>query len=124
MNLIDLIDHLPALPEVLLLVGASVLMIADVRSKHPRRSVSYWIAQATLILAFAATLFIVFGSGGGKFYLFNGLFVSDLMSQLLKLVCYMAVSAALVYSRQWLIDRGMLRGEFMTLLLFSLLGMM
>jgi NADH-quinone oxidoreductase subunit N len=29
-----------------------------------------------------------------------------------------------VYSRQWLLDRGLLRGEFITLLLFSLLGMM
>jgi NADH-quinone oxidoreductase subunit N len=34
------------------------------------------------------------------------------------------VSAALVYSRQYLADRGLLRGEFVTLLLFSLLGMM
>jgi NADH-quinone oxidoreductase subunit N len=39
-------------------------------------------------------------------------------------VCYLATSAALVYSRQYLADRGLLRGEFVTLLLFSLLGMM
>ena len=124
MNLVSLIDHLPALPEALVLVGAAVVMLVDVRSKHPRRALSYWIAQATLALALAATLFVIFGSGGKKFYLFGGLFVSDLMSQLLKLVCYMAVSAALVYSRQYLFDRGQLRGEFLTLLLFSLLGMM
>src|SRR5205814_2813985 len=37
---------------------------------------------------------------------------------------YLATSVALVYSRQWLIDRGLLRGEFITLLLFSLLGIM
>ncbi len=124
MNLVTLLDHLPALPEVLLLVGTSVLMIADVHTRDPRRGASYWIAQATLLLAFAATLVVVFGSAGKKFYLFGGLFVSDLMSQVLKLVCYAAVSAALVYSRQYLFDRGLLRGEFMTLLLFSLLGMM
>ena len=124
MNFITLVDHLPALPEVLLLIGACVLVIADGLSKDPRRRLSYWIAQLTLLACFAATLFVVFGSGGRKFYLFSDLFVSDLMSQLLKLVCYMAVSAALVYSRQYLLDRGMLRGEFITLLLFSLLGMM
>ena len=39
-------------------------------------------------------------------------------------MCYAAVSAALVYSRQYLLDRGLLRGEFITLLLFCLLGMM
>src|SRR5439155_2329599 len=56
--------------------------------------------------------------------LFNGLFVSDVMSHLLKLFAYLAVSMTLVYSREYLYDRGLLRGEFMTLLLFSLLGMM
>jgi NADH-quinone oxidoreductase subunit N len=59
-----------------------------------------------------------------KYYLFNGLFVADLMSHVIKLVSYMAVSAALVYSRNYLLDRNLLRGEFMSLLLFALLGMM
>src|SRR5439155_9458224 len=62
--------------------------------------------------------------GANKYYIFNGLFVADFMSHLFKLVSYAAVSAALVYSRQWLMDRGLLRGEFISLLLFSLLGMM
>jgi len=124
MNLITVLSHFRALPEVLLLVGACVLMIADVYSRDERRRTSYWIAQATLLLCFLSTLYVTYESGGTRQYLFNGLFVSDLMSQLLKLVCYMAVSAALLYSRQYLLDRGMLRGEFITLLLFSLLGMM
>ena len=124
MSWIAMVDHLPALPEVLLLIGTSVLMIADVHSKDPRRRASYWIAQATLLACAAATLFVVFTSGAAKFYLFNGLFVADFMSHLIKLVSYVAVSAALVYSRQYLLDRGQLRGEFISLLLFSLLGMM
>src|SRR5205085_5979156 len=56
--------------------------------------------------------------------LFNGLFVSDVMSHLLKLASYAAVSVTLLYSRRYLADRGLLRGEFITLLLFALLGMM
>ena len=124
MSWIAMVDHLPALPEVLLLIGTSVLMIADVHSKDPRRRASYWIAQATLAACALATLFVVLTSGAAKFYLFNGLFVADFMSHLIKLVSYVAVSAALVYSRQYLLDRGQLRGEFISLLLFSLLGMM
>src|SRR5204862_6897015 len=54
----------------------------------------------------------------------NGLFVTDPLSNLLKLVCYIAVSVALVYSRSYLLERRQLRSEFLTLLLFSLLGMM
>src|SRR3970282_863522 len=46
------------------------------------------------------------------------------MAHVLNFACYVAVWAALVYSRQWLLDRGLLRGEFITLLLFALLGMM
>ena len=55
---------------------------------------------------------------------FNGMFVADLMGHVLKLAAYVAVSLTLVYSRQYLLDRGLLRGEFFALLLFALLGMM
>ncbi len=52
------------------------------------------------------------------------MFVADTMANVLKLAAYVAVSVALVYSRQYLLDRGLMRGEFLTLLLFALLGMM
>jgi NADH-quinone oxidoreductase subunit N len=132
-NWIALIDHLPALPEVLLLLGACALMIADARSRDPRRPVGYWMAQGTLVACFLATLFIVYATGAqsiegtphyARFYIFNGLFVADFFSHLVKLAAYAAVSAALVYSREYLAERGQLRGEFISLLLFSLLGMM
>ncbi|HXM81299.1 MAG TPA: NADH-quinone oxidoreductase subunit NuoN [Burkholderiales bacterium] len=119
-----LLDHIPALPEVLLLVGACVLMIADLYVKSERRDMSCLIAQAVLLLCAASTLFVQWVDGTTRLYLFNGLFVSDVMSNLLKLVSYASVWATLIYSRQYLVDRGLLRGEFLTLLLFSLLGMM
>jgi NADH-quinone oxidoreductase subunit N len=121
-----LIDHLPALPEVILLVGACALMIVDLYVKSERRNLSFQVAQAVLLLCMLATLFVqwVRGIPAPPLYLFNGLFVFDLMSNLLKLVSYLAVWATLVYSREYLVDRGLLRGEFLTLLLFSLLGMM
>ena len=124
MNATLLVDHLPALPEIVLLVGACALMIFDLYVKHEGRAASAAFAQVVLYLCAAATVFVVWGSGGNKYILFNGLFVADLMSHLLKLVCYLAVSAAIVYSRSYLAERGMLRGEFMSLLLFALLGMM
>jgi NADH-quinone oxidoreductase subunit N len=124
MNWVAILDHLPALPEAVLLVGACVLMIADTYSKDERRRTSYWIAQGTLALCLLSTLFVVLASGANKYYLFNGLFVADFMSHLIKVVSYVAVSAALVYSRQYFLERGGLRGEFMSLLLFALLGMM
>jgi NADH-quinone oxidoreductase subunit N len=133
MSWVALLNHLPALPEALLLVGACVGMIADTFAKDERRALTYWIAQGTLALCLAATLFVVAFTDVkqdgnqlyfAKYYLFNGLFVADFLSHVVKLVFYAAVSATLVYSRQWLLDRGLLRGEFFSLLLFSLLGMM
>jgi NADH-quinone oxidoreductase subunit N len=124
MNWTAFIDHLPALPEAIVLVGASALMIFDLYVKDARRAATLWFAQAILLLCAAATLFVIWGSGGARLLIFSGLFVADLMGHLLKLVCYLAVSAALVYSRQYLLERGLLRGEFVTLLLFALLGMM
>jgi NADH-quinone oxidoreductase subunit N len=117
-------DHLPALPEIILLVGTCVLMIVDARVKSERRALSFALAQGVLLLAALSTLWVLSVAGSSRLVLFNGLFVADMMSHLLKFVAYLAVSAALVYSRQYLIDRNLMRGEFLTLLLFSLLGMM
>jgi NADH-quinone oxidoreductase subunit N len=124
MNVMTFLSHLRALPEVLLLIGTCVLLIVDLHVKDDRRRISFHVAQTTLLLCFISTLFVISESGGTRFYIFNGLFVSDLFSHVVKLACYAATSVALVYSRQWLLDRGLLRGEFLTLLMFSLLGMM
>jgi NADH-quinone oxidoreductase subunit N len=123
MNPIMLLDHVPVLPEVILLVGACAIMIADLYVRHEGKRVTVALAQIVLALCAAATLFVEYGTGQ-HLYLFNGLFVVDHLANLLKLVCYLAVSAALVYSRSYLAARGLLRGEFISLLLFCLLGMM
>ncbi len=123
-NLIALIDHLPVLPEVVLLAGASLLMIVDLLVKDARRRVSLALAQAILLACVLATLFVIVGAGTRRLFIFDGMFVADYLANVLKLFGYIAVSAALVYSRQYLYDRGLLRGEFLTLLLFALLGVM
>ncbi|HEV3010434.1 MAG TPA: NADH-quinone oxidoreductase subunit NuoN [Burkholderiales bacterium] len=120
----EFLSHLRALPEMVLLVATCVVMIVDVYSKDPKRRITLYAAQFTLLLCFLATLYVLVESEGTRRVIFSGMFVSDLLGHLLKLVCYLAVSAALVYSRQYLADRGLLRGEFVTLLLFALLGMM
>jgi len=119
-----LLDFALALPEILLLAGACTLMLVDLRLPGEERRASFLIAQCLLLACAAATLFVLAGTAGQPTYAFNRLFVADVMSHLLKLCAYGAVSAALVYSRQYLLDRGLLRGEFLALLLFALLGMM
>ncbi|HEY3076355.1 MAG TPA: NADH-quinone oxidoreductase subunit NuoN [Burkholderiales bacterium] len=124
MNWSDFLSHLRALPEMVLLISTCVVMIIDVYSKDERRRLTYYAAQATVLLCFLSTIYVLYESEGTRQLIFSGMFVSDVMGHLLKLVCYLAVSAVLLYSRQYLQDRTLLRGEFFTLLLFSLLGMM
>src|SRR5205823_13098483 len=92
-NLMDartvLIDHLPALPEVLLLAGACALMIVDLYVKSERRDASFGLAQIVLLLCALATLYVFLVQAQADYsrlLLFNGLFVSDTLSNLLKLV--------------------------------------
>src|SRR5512134_1776735 len=124
MTSMEFLKHLQAFPEMLLLAGTCVTMLVDVYSKDDLRRVAYYLAHGTLLLCFLSTLFILRESEGMRTLLFHGLFVADALGHILKLVCYALVSAALVYSRQYLLERGLLRGEFITLLLFCLLGMM
>ncbi len=118
------LDFFAALPEILLLAGASALLIADLFVKSPDRRASFVIAQCVLVACALATLYVLGSTPPQPLYAFHQLFVADLMSHVLKLAAYGAVSLALVYSRQYLLDRGLLRGEYLALLLFALLGMM
>ncbi|HUN69210.1 MAG TPA: NADH-quinone oxidoreductase subunit NuoN [Burkholderiales bacterium] len=118
------LDFIAALPEIVLLVGACALMLVDLFVKSEDRRASFVMAQCVLLACAAATLLVLIGSGGTLIHAFNKLYVADVMAHVLKLAAYGAVSAALLYSRQYLLDRDLLRGEFLTLLLFALLGMM
>ena len=124
MSSMAILSHLRALPEMWLLVATCVLMIVDLHSRDEQRRATFYGAQVILGVCFALTIYVLYESEGTRHIIFSGMFVSDALGHLLKLVCYVATSAALVYSRQYLADRGLLRGEFVTLLLFSLLGMM
>ena len=120
----SLVDFLPALPEMVLVAGACALMIFDLWVKSERKGASVVFAHGVVAACAAATLLVLMGTGGEPIYAFNGLFVADVMSHVLKLSAYIAIALALVYSRQYMLDRGLLQGEFLALLLFALLGMM
>ena len=127
------LDAIVALPEIVLLFGACALMLFDLYSKSPERRASYQLAQVILLVCALATLLVLDASrvvtaNGEIRHLvtpaFNGLYVADYMGHLLKLAAYASVSLALAYSRRYLLDRNLLQGEFLSLLLFALLGMM
>ena len=116
----------PVYAEIFLLISASAILLIDMFLKEGKRNLTYVLS----LLAIAGCFVLSFAdmSAGATVFTFNGMYVSDPMSNLLKLVTYVAVAMTLVYSRQYAGDRAMmsgnLGGEFYVLALFSMLGQM
>ena len=115
---------LPAYPEIFLLIMVSAILVIDLFLDQPKRYITYALSQLTLLGLAVLTLDVGFLTGGEVTYTFNNMFVSDLMGHALKLASYLAVSVALVYSRDYMADRGQYKGELFVLVLFALMGMM
>lgn len=111
----------PAYPELFLLVMVCVVLVADLFISDESRIVTYALTQATLAGCLLITYFMATAE---PTYTFSGMFVADLMSDVLKLLVYIGVMVILVYARPYLALRGMFRGEFFALALFATLGMM
>ncbi len=111
----------PVLPEVLLLCAASFILIADLFVSDDNRYISYWLTQLTLLGCATVTLATWQPL---PVHTFSNMVVDDWMSDLLKIASCVAISLTLFYARDYLRDRGLFRGEFFVLALFSLLGIM
>jgi len=114
-------DLITALPELIVLCMAMVILLTDLFISPSRRVVIYSMAQLSLL---AAAYFTFSSHVPSVSTAFSGAFIDDAMSDVLKLMMYLGTSFIFVYSRQYLQQRGMYRGEFFALVLFSLLGMM
>ncbi len=117
----SLADFLVAAPEMVLLGLICVVLVADLFVDDENRSITYWAAMATL----GVTLWTLFESAPqGVSVIFDGSYVSDSLSQVLKIAAVGFVGIVFVYSREYLAANDLHKGEFYTLALFGLLGMM
>lgn len=114
-------DFAPASSEIFMLIMVCVVMLADLTAGDNRRYVAYLLTQITL-LGCAVLTFVSFSTEVKQ--TFHGMYVDDTMADILKLMVYGTVSSVLVYSHTYISDRGMLKGEFFSLILFATLGMM
>jgi NADH-quinone oxidoreductase subunit N len=115
---------LPAWPEIFLLAATCAILLADLWISDARRELTYGFSLAAL--AGTAVLLILAQSyaGGQPSYTFSDMFVADGMASVLKLLAVGSVAVCFVYSRRYLQDRGLFKGEYFVLALFALLGMM
>jgi NADH-quinone oxidoreductase subunit N len=111
----------PAIPEITLLALLSTILVVDLFLADEDRHITYWLT----LLALLGCAGLAAGSIGLPTRVtFQGMFVADLLSQVLKVVLLLSVAATLLYARSYLELRGLLKGEFLSLALFSTLGMM
>jgi len=109
------------LPEVFVLSMAMIVLMTDLFIKPSSRWIIFVLSQLTLL--------------GGAYltsqhfnhetqFAFSNMFVRDGLADLLKMVSYIGTSLIFFYSRSYMKDRDLYRGEYFSLVLFALLGMM
>ncbi|HUI61775.1 MAG TPA: NADH-quinone oxidoreductase subunit NuoN [Steroidobacteraceae bacterium] len=110
----------PAIPEIYLVAAICVILLVDVFAGQTRRSLT---PTLTLVaLAGGAALTVHFAAVTQRVILFDGMYVADELAYVLKLAGFLFVAVGLLYSRDYLEERGILRGEYYVLTLTALLG--
>ena len=117
----DAANLLPILPEIAILVTASVVLILDLYLKDEDKGLNHSLTLLGLVIAIALTGLV---GGGEAQVFFDGNLIRDAMTDLLRGAILIVSILTFVYARPWLQDRGMLVGEFYVLGLLAVLGML
>ncbi|MDX1453845.1 MAG: NADH-quinone oxidoreductase subunit NuoN [Gammaproteobacteria bacterium] len=114
-------DLMPALPEIFLMSMACIILVADLFLEQDRRIVTHWMSMGTLVIL---ALITMSQNDNVTVSTFGGMYIADGMAHVLKLVAYATMGAIFIYSKEYLEARNLFQGEFYTLGLFALLGVM
>ncbi len=112
---------MPAVPEIFVIAMACAILILDLFLDDSNRHIGYLLTLATLV---GAAVLTARGFHHTAVYTFNHMFVADPLSDVVNLAIYGLTFFVLVYSRRYLRERGMFRGEYFVLALFGVVGMM
>ena len=115
------LNYAAAAPEIFLALAICVVLLVDVFLRDDQRETTYVLAMLALIGAAGVTWYF---SAGEQIITFNGSYVTDPASAVLKMFAYVALGVTFLYSREYLANNGLLKGEFFVLGLFGLLGIM
>jgi NADH-quinone oxidoreductase subunit N len=112
-----------ALPEIFVLSMACVVLLADLFISQERRGLTHLLAVLTLVFAAILTLRVMVPPGE-VMYAFSGTFIRDRFGDVLKVFSYIILAGVFVYAKHYLRRFNLFKGEFYTLSLFALLGVM
>ncbi len=114
-------DLITLLPELIVLGMAMFILLLDLFILPQNRFVLYGLSQLTLLVAG----FVTFNTHSPAVgFAFSHMFIDDTLADVIKIMMFVGTSLIFVYTRKYLQDRQMFRGEFYAMVLFGLLGMM
>ena len=117
----NVMDFLPAAPEMTLLGLICVVLIADLFVEDDRRVLTFWMSMISL----AVTFWVLLTTAPTEpTVIFHGAYISDALSQTMKLAIVGFVAVVFLYARDYLRANDLHKGEFYVLGMFGLLGMM
>jgi len=117
----DLAELDLVIPEILLLTMASLILVIGAYTSDRAKNLVYQLSQGTLL---GTILFVMATFPEARTVGLNGMFVTDAMAAVLKVVALITVMFTFVDSRAYLEDRKIASNEFFVLGLFATLGMM
>lgn len=118
-TVLTIADLTPAAAEIFIAAAASAILLVDAFLPARLRGWTFLLSIAALAGAAWVTSLIAVPGRSVALY---GHFVSDSMGTVLKLFTYGAAAIALLYSRDYMARRGLMRGEYFVLALFAVLG--
>ena len=110
----------PALPEMVLLGMACVVLLVDLFVPGRDRTNSYVASQLSLLV----TLLAVSQTYHGPVSTFSGHYTVDAVAVVVKVVALLIMFGVFLYGRDYLRQRGLLTGEFLVLSLLATLGLL
>jgi len=116
----DSANLIPILPEIIILVLACTVLVVDLYLKEEHKGINHVITIAGLLIAVGITGLV---GGGERQVVFDGSYVRDAMSDVLKILIFIVSLFAFVYAKDYLRDRNLWAGEYYVLGLFAVLGM-
>ena len=110
-----------ALPEIFLLSAIVVVLLLDLFLTKPFKQVTYYLTQLSLLITAILAFNLI---GEPKTIIFSGSFILDNMASIFKVFMAGSTMVALVYTRHYLTEHKLFRGEYFVLVMLSMLGMM
>lgn len=112
---------LVAVPEIFLLSATVIVLLLDLFLTKSFKQVTYYLTQISLFITGVLAFNLI---GHPQTVIFSNAFILDDLASVFKVFMMGTAMVAMVYSRHYLKQHSLFRGEYFVLILLAMLGMM